>query len=788
MKSKKVLGILMSATLTLGLVAPAVNVQASQLKNQSISIESLQLDRYAQGNVEKIISMLKQTGKISENATQEEVQKALQEYLKNDPSASEEVNKKQKEINKKWDQFAKQYGLKQDDANSPEKVVIKGSEIQYVQTETYNGVAKPIKPLVLLIDFKDVKHGDIKQEDSEFYFDDYTKEHYEDMIFGENGYKGPNGEDFISMRQFYEEQSGGSYTISGDIAGWYTASQDMAYYGEDVGTSHNYRMRTLVKEALDKVAADTNFDLADYDHKDNFTGEMKADGIIDHIIIVHAGVGQESGTADTNTIWSHSSVVYDVVNNAAAPHVFKDYQGRTWGSWGYTTNPEDGAAGVFIHEFGHDLGVPDEYDTNYTGNGSAVGDWSIMCNGSWTGTIGGTEPSGFSPEHKQYFQARYGGNWISGQTLKLEDINEQGMDFLLDQANSRGTNNDVIRIDLPLAKHKIHDVLEGQYDYFGGKGSDLNNSMSATIDLVGKSSATLKFKTMYDIEEDYDYASIQVREVGTAAWTSIKGKTTTDTNPNGQNPGYGLTGNSNGWIDEEFSLDAFAGKKIEFKFHYFTDANTEGTGFFADNITVVADNQTIFTDDGEKEAKFNLNGFVKFDGNVESNHYYLVEWRNHQGSDAGLANAFRGRMSYDPGMLVWYIDEFYNDNWTGATENGGHPGYAHTGIVDADKEPIVFKFKDGSPDEEVSSSLNMHDAAFSLRKSSTFFFDSAYYNAIREDKSTFMHPYFDDSRSYNHPMAPSIARNLSDFGLKIYVTGESKDRSVGKIHITRAAK
>lgn len=787
MKSKKVLGILMSATLTLGLVAPAINVQAAQAKNQSISIESLQLDRYAPGNVEKIVAMLKQTGKISENATQEEIQKALQDYLKNDPASYEEVNKKQKEINEKWNQFVIQYGLKQDYANSPEKVVIKGSEIQYVQTETYNGVAKEIKPLVLLIDFKDVKHGDIKAEDSEFYFNDYTKEHYEDMIFGENGYKGPNGEDFISMRQFYEEQSGGSYTISGDIAGWYTASQNMGYYGEDAEGSHNIRMKELVKEALDKVAADEAFDLADYDHKNNFTGEMKPDRIIDHIIVVHAGIGQETGTSDTNTIWSHSSIVYDVVNGGAAPHTFKDYQGITWGSWGYTTNPEDGAAGVFIHEFGHDLGVPDEYDINYTGNGSAVGDWSIMCNGSWTGTIGGTEPSGFSPEHKQYFQARYGGNWISGQTLKLEDIDEQGVDFLLDQANSRGTNNDVIRIDLPKSKHKIHDVLEGTYDYFGGIGSDLNNRMSTTIDLTDKSSATLKFKTMYDIEKNWDYASVQVREVGTEVWTAIQGNTTTDSNPNGQNPGYGLTGKSDGWVDEEFSLDAFKGKKIELKFHYFTDGNTEGTGFFADNIIVVADNETIFTDDGETGTKFDLNGFVRFDGSVESNHYYLVEWRNHQGSDAGLAHASRGLLSYDPGMVIWYIDEFYNDNCTG-TKKGGHPGYAHTGVIDADKIPIVLKSKIGEPDAEVSSTINVHDAAFSLRKSSTYFFDSSYYNGIREDNHTFMTPYFDDNKSYNHPMAPSIARNLTNYGLKIYVTGESKDRSVGKIHIAKTTK
>ena len=40
---------------------------------------------------------------------------------------------------------------------------------------------------------------------------------------------------------------------------------------------------------------------------------------------------------------------------------------------------------MFAHEFGHDLGLPDEYDTKYTGNGSPVEAWSLMSGGSWTG-------------------------------------------------------------------------------------------------------------------------------------------------------------------------------------------------------------------------------------------------------------------------------------------------------------------------------------------------------------------------------------------------------------------
>lgn len=134
------------------------------------------------------------------------------------------------------------------------------------------------------------------------FYEDYTHEHFQNMIFGEDGYEGPNGENLVSMKQFYEEQSGGSYSVEGEVAGWYTADHEAAYYGGNYpgADDSDARPRELVYEALSKAAQDPNVDLSEYDvwDRDDYDGDgvyNEPDGIIDHLMVIHAGVGEEAG-------------------------------------------------------------------------------------------------------------------------------------------------------------------------------------------------------------------------------------------------------------------------------------------------------------------------------------------------------------------------------------------------------------------------------------------------------------------------------------------------------------
>ena len=70
--------------------------------------------------------------------------------------------------------------------------------------------------------------------------------------------------------------------------------------------------------------------------------------------------------------------------------------------------------GVICHEFGHVLGAPDFYDTNYATNGQyqGTGSWDLQASGSWNGS-----PSGSKPPHPNPYTKVYIYNWATIQDL-----------------------------------------------------------------------------------------------------------------------------------------------------------------------------------------------------------------------------------------------------------------------------------------------------------------------------------------------------------------------------------
>ena len=207
----------------------------------------------------------------------------------------------------------------------------------------------------------------------------YTTADFQNMLFTADGIA--TG----SARDFYLENSYGQMTLAGQATGWYTANGNKANYGETSGNSPS-----LVLEAAQKADA-AGFNWAPYDNNH--------DGYVDTLWVVHSGLGcEESGNYDD--IWSHSWGLYWAglgVYTTSTPDPYHpgEYlkinryimmpETSYWSGGGGSTRGQVGI-GVFCHEFGHALGLPDLYDTAGTGEG--VGNASLMSGGSWGGNGG----------------------------------------------------------------------------------------------------------------------------------------------------------------------------------------------------------------------------------------------------------------------------------------------------------------------------------------------------------------------------------------------------------------
>lgn len=145
-------------------------------------------------------------------------------------------------------------------------------------------------------------------------------------------------------------------------------------------------------------------------------------------------------------------------------------------------------------------------------------------------------------------------------------------------------------------------AYSGIYQWYGGMGNWVWRRLSQSFS-VPAGGATLYFRTSYAIEEDWDYAFVEVHDLTTDEWTTLEGLTTTSTLPHAQdNPTtpagrepqdyyaagewYALTGFNSGYDEEEMSLSAFAGHDIELNFVYWTDGAANEQGIYLDDISI----------------------------------------------------------------------------------------------------------------------------------------------------------------------------------------------------------
>jgi M6 family metalloprotease-like protein len=218
----------------------------------------------------------------------------------------------------------------------------------------------------------------------------FSPAQFNDLLFGVGN---------KSMRDYYLEVSYGKFMISagpGGIAGWYTAPKTHDYYGDD-SSGRDANVEELIVEAV-KAADTAGFNFAPYD--------QNGDCYVDVVSIVHQGQGQENSET-LGDIWSHFSSIlpYTYTTNDPCPAggfiSVSEYIIQPEGRPGWMTT-----IGVFAHEYGHALGLPDLYDYDYTSHG--IGAWSLMASG-----VGNyTTRSGDTPAHLDAW-SKYALGWVA---------------------------------------------------------------------------------------------------------------------------------------------------------------------------------------------------------------------------------------------------------------------------------------------------------------------------------------------------------------------------------------
>jgi len=198
----------------------------------------------------------------------------------------------------------------------------------------------------------------------------------------------------MNMRTYYQEVSNGQYNVGGSTYGPYTADSTQASYhngdngfGDDFPTNAGGFVWSILQKADTGALFGINFGQYDNDGPDGVANSGDDDGVVDGLIFVFPDGDAADG--DANNMWSHQNSL-----SFSAGGRFTTNDGRFGGGFievdqyvvcagekGDGTLNQIKPVGIFCHEWGHILGLPDLYDTDNSTWG--VGTWCLMGYGNW---------------------------------------------------------------------------------------------------------------------------------------------------------------------------------------------------------------------------------------------------------------------------------------------------------------------------------------------------------------------------------------------------------------------
>lgn len=198
-----------------------------------------------------------------------------------------------------------------------------------------------------------------------------------------------------SVKDYFKDQSGGLFVPTFEVVAKVMADSSYTYYGANSSSGRtDLNCTKLITEALNKASA-AGVDFTKFKHNG---------GDIPLVSIYHAGPGEHSSyeVGCDDYLWAHFSTrsftvqginvkSYFVGNELLQAYKLQD-------GVPVPTRANIDGMGVFVHEFGHALGLPDFY---YTGSNAVLAEtlqtphyWSVMDYGQYA--YDGYRPMGMS--------------------------------------------------------------------------------------------------------------------------------------------------------------------------------------------------------------------------------------------------------------------------------------------------------------------------------------------------------------------------------------------------------
>lgn len=571
------------------------------------------------------------------------------------------------------------------------------------------------------------------------------------------------------------------------------------------------------KLVVDAAAlADPEIDYSDYD--------TDKDGVVDFFMAVFAGCGGNGASqlgactddpqdaAPYDNVWPHSSSLEYYYSDPTTglpgfttDDQLKDLEGRplwwtdktykdmTTSDKGdalkvfvrvgpYNLNPETAIdkASVISHEYGHSLGLPDFYSL---GGRDTYGDWNLMATDKSQNmdAFSRQELGWVVPEVLRAGRTETVSDWTDSKqdTGRIHWQTPDGTPYTLDDGPDGIVHNSqmyVARLHgrqlIDPAKFDTGDKASKSHAWFSGSGNDfgcntdggahnLDVAIPGIKDLPSGSTVRLDFKSLFDVEWDFDYGFVLTSTDGGETYTSHASlRDTPTTTPMTSNPnqsscqaayGNGITGSSGSYTDpvtvqvdrttgnypdstfvaDSFDISDLVGATAPvLRFSYATDPGLARPGWFIDDLEVTATTPSgekvllqtdLEHDGGPDDARF-FNGGCKADnpggkctkgwqyvnaGTAASfDHGYYLEMRDRSGFDLdGHGQVDRDPIGFEPGLYLSYTDEAH--------------GYGNAGTDD----PPAQSPLDSTP-EAGNDTPDLNDAAFTAATARSSYSDA----------------------------------------------------------------